>query len=410
MSYVRSDRTIDPDDLVCDFTVEPRGASLAAAAEAIAAESSIGTWTDVAAMSESIRDRLAPAVTRLDETTGQVAIAYPLALFEEGNVPQLLSGVAGNIFGMGALAALRLNDVLLPARYLEGFAGPAVGLAGLRDYFGVRDRPLIGTIVKPKLGLPPDQHAAVAFEAWAGGCDIVKDDENLTNQHFNPFAQRLDATLAAAARAETETGERKLYLPNVTAETEEMLRRSRLVHERGAPAVMVDILTVGWAALQTLRAETRRLGLIIHAHRAFHAAFTRNSRHGMSMLVLAKLARLVGVDLLHIGTGVGKMHGEPAEVRALAETLRSPEGWGAIPPTAPVASGGLQPLHVPALVANLGLDLVIQAGGGIHGHPDGTRAGARAMRQAAEAAAANVPLAEYARRHRELARAMEVWG
>ncbi len=189
-----------------------------------------------------------------------------------------------------------------------------------------------------------------------------------------------------------------------------MVRRTRLVAERGGPAVMVDILTVGWSALQTLRAESGRLGLILHAHRAFHAAFTRDPRHGMSMLVVAKLARLVGVDLLHIGTGVGKMHGAPAEVRTLAETLRAASDWGALRPTMPVASGGLHPLHVPALVANLGTELVIQAGGGVHGHPDGTRAGARAMRQAAEATVAGTSLSEYARTQPELARAMEAWG
>lgn len=409
MSYVRN-RPAREDDLVCEFLVEPRGCTLAEAAEAIAAESSIGTWTDVAAMRADIAERLAPAVTHLDEAAGRIRIAYPFELFESGSIPQLISSVAGNIFGMKQVANLRLCDVELPSAYVTSFPGPIHGLEGVRARLGITGRPLVGTIVKPKVGLSAEEHAAVAYDAWSGGCDVVKDDENLTDQSFNRFEDRLRATLAAVARAEETTNERKLYLPNVTAETEEMIRRTRLAASLGSRAVMVDLLTVGWSAAQTLRNETAQLGLVLHAHRAFHAAFTRNPRHGVAMLVVAKLARLTGVDLLHIGTGIGKMEGPPAEVRTLAETLRSSAGWAELLPVFPVASGGLHALHVPDLVANLGVDIVIQAGGGVHGHPGGTRAGAQAMRQAVEASLQHVPLPEYARDHRALAQAVEAWG
>jgi ribulose-bisphosphate carboxylase large chain len=189
-----------------------------------------------------------------------------------------------------------------------------------------------------------------------------------------------------------------------------MLRRMELAARLGARAIMVDLLTVGWSAAQTLTRAAAEAGLAVHAHRAFHAAFTRDPRHGMAMLVVAKLARLAGVDLLHIGTGVGKMHGAPDEVRSLAEALREHDGWAGLRAVFPVASGGLHPLHIPALVANLGRDVLIQAGGGVHGHPGGTRAGARAMRQAIDAALQGATLADYAPEHRELAQALEVWG
>lgn len=409
MSYVLN-RPRRDDDLVCEFLVVPHGCTLAEAAEAIAAESSIGTWTDVAAMRPEIAERLAPAIVEMDESTGRIRIAYPFDLFEVGSLPQLLSSIAGNIFGMKQIANLRLIDIDLPLAYVRAFAGPGCGLDGIRERLGIQGRPLVGTIIKPKVGLGPAEHAAVAYDAWSGGCDVVKDDENLTDQQFNRFPDRLRATLAALARAEDETAERKLYLPNVTAETGEMVRRAHLAASLGSRAVMVDLLTVGWAAAQTLCEEAAALGLAVHAHRAFHAAFTRNPRHGMTMLVVAKLARLAGVDLLHVGTGVGKMEGAPAEVRAIADSLRTSAGWGDLLAVFPVASGGLHALHIPELVATLGIDIVIQAGGGVHGHPSGTRAGARAMRQAVEAAVHDISLTEYARDHPELAQAVEVWG
>lgn len=409
MNYVRRGRAPLASAIECEFLVDPVG-SLDEAAEAIAAESSIGTWIDVAAMRPEIGERLAPAVTQIDPASGRVRIAYPLDLFEGGNIAQLLSSVAGNIFGMRQLATLRLVDVSFPEPYVASFAGPAFGLDGIRARLGIHGRPLVGTIIKPKLGLDPEGHAGVAYEAWAGGCDVVKDDENLTSQAFNPFDARVRVTFAALARAEDETGERKLYLANVTAETDEMLRRMEFAARLGARAIMVDLLTAGWSAVQTLTRAAAEAGLAVHAHRAFHAAFTRDPRHGMSMLVVAKLARFAGVDLLHIGTGVGKMHGPPEEVRALAEALRSTGGWGGLRPVFPVASGGLHPLHIPALVANLGQDVLIQAGGGVHGHPGGTRAGARALRQAVDATMQGASLPDFAREHLELAQALEVWG
>ncbi|MEM3023092.1 MAG: RuBisCO large subunit C-terminal-like domain-containing protein, partial [Candidatus Bathyarchaeia archaeon] len=162
----------------------------------------------------------------------------------------------------------------------------------------------------------------------------------------------------------------------------------------------------GFAALQTLR--ERDLGLIIHAHRAGHAAMTRNPRHGISMRALAKTLRAVGVDQLHIGAVVGKMSETREEVAGNLEALKGEMGH--LKPVMPVASGGLHPALVPALVGFFGIDVVIQAGGGIHGHPRGTVEGARAMRQAIEAALGGVPLAEYARAHGELRAALEAWG
>lgn len=373
------------------------------AAGAVAAESSIGTWTELTTIKPYV-EKLAAHVFSISGKRAK--IAYPIGLFEPGNMPNILSSVAGNVFGLKTLKNLRLDDIDFPSSLVKSFKGPKFGIEGIRELLKVRDRPLVGTIIKPKLGLETADHAKVAYDAWFGGCDIVKDDENLSSQRFNPFEERLVKTLESRDRAQAETGEKKVYMINVTAETKEMLRRAELVLKQGGEYAMIDILTCGFAGLQTFRNEDFKL--VIHAHRAGHAAFTKNPKHGISMRVLAKVARLIGVDQLHVGTVVGKMFETKEEVAQNCRALKTPEVN--LKPVLPVASGGLYPALVPALIKFFGKDFVIQAGGGIHGHKDGTVAGAKAMRQAVEATLKGLTLEEFAKTHRELKRALETWG
>lgn len=403
-------------DLLCAFRVEPSpGVSLEKACNAVAEESSIGTWTDVAALTIALREELRARVLSMEGA--MAVIAYGSELFEGGNMAQIYSSVAGNIFGMKDLARLRLEAVRFPAVLARTFPGPAWGIEGIREALGVHGRPLVGTIVKPKIGLDPKAQAAVVYEAMAAGCDVVKDDENLTSQDFCPFEARLSACLAAAKRAEDVTGCAKGYIPNVTAPTEVMLRRGGQVAHLGGKFAMVDLVTAGWSGLQSLRGAD--LGLILHGHRAMHAAFTRLPDHGIAMEVMARAARLCGIDQLHVGTSVGKMAGGAEEVRRCAVALTATpaeagqgvagQDWRGFRPAMPIASGGIHPGHVPQLVSLFGKDVILQFGGGIHGHPGGTAAGARAVRQALEAALAGVPLAEFAQGAPDLSAALEKW-
>ncbi len=415
MAYIDPDYDPSNDDVICDYYIDPNGISLEKAAEAVAAESSIGTWTTLTTLDEKTRSSLQARVFDIDTKTQRAKIAYPIDLFELGNMPDILSSVAGNIFGMKAIQNLRLLDIRFPKKIIKSFMGPRFGISGVRKALGIRDRPLVGTIIKPKVGLDYKRHARVAYEAWVGGMDLVKDDENLTSQTFNPFEKRLKETLKMRDKAERETGEKKMYMPNVTAETMEMLRRARFVRDHGGEYAMVDILTCGFSGLQTLREAD--LGLILHAHRAGHAMFTRNKNHGMTMLTLAKITRVIGLDQLHIGTIVGKMEGGKDEVvnikREITEDVVGgqilEQKWYGVKPVFPVSSGGLHPGLVPSLVEYLGRDIIIQAGGGCHGHPDGTLAGATAMRQAVDAVMEGIPLREYSKTHRALYKALEKW-
>ncbi len=355
------------DDLVCLFRVEPNKISIKEAANTIALESSIGTWVDVKTK-KSYANKFGAKVFSIKGNF--VKIAYPSELFEKGNAPNILSSIAGNIFGMKAVRNLRLEDIKIPDKILSSFKGPKFGVNGTRKIMKVYDRPFIGTIIKPKLGLKTRDHARVAYDAWIGGCDIVKDDENLASQSFNVFEERVARTLEKLNQAEEETGEKKAYLANVTAETKEMLKRAQLVEDLGGKFIMVDVITEGFGALQTLREAN--FNLVIHAHRAMHAAFTRNKKHGISMMTIADLVRLIGVDTLHIGTVVGKLEGtlrevseirEEIEAKKVKETkLRLSQDWKKIKPVLAVSSGGLHPGHVPYLIKHLGKNLVIQMG------------------------------------------------
>ena len=411
--FVEDGGTPDEDELVCGFYLKHvDSVEFDWASGAVAAESSIGTWDpSLTTMRDGIRE-MGARVVEMDTDAGDgrndgvARIAYPTELFEPGSIPQILSSVAGNIFGLSEVVNLRLKDVVFPSELVESFAGPALGIGTIRSRVDAEDRPVVGTIVKPKLGLRPDEHAEVAYEGWVGGLDVVKDDENLADMSFNGFDDRVEATLEAKREAEEETGEQKLYFPNITASGDEMKRRADVVLQNGGDYVMVDILTAGWGALHEIRDYVGD-DVGIHGHRAGHAAFTRLPYHGVSMLAVAKFARLCGVDNLHAGAVVGKMEGGRDEVVEIYDFLRSDRG---IKTTIPVASGGLHPGVVGDVVDILGSETVVQAGGGVHGHPDGTRAGGRAMREAAESAGEGVSVEERAEESEALATALEKWG
>lgn len=402
-------------DLICLFRVEPaKSVDIKTASENVALESSTGTWSEVSTEKEYMK-KLAAKVYSIKGN--QVKIAYPGDLFEKGNAPNILSSIAGNVFGMKIVKNLRLEDIKIPSELLNSFHGPKYGIPGIRKMLKIKDRPLLGTIVKPKLGLNTYDHAKVAYEAWINGIDATKDDENLAGQKFNKFEERLARTLEYQDRAEEQTGEKKAYLVNVTAETREMIKRAELVEQLGGKFIMIDVVTEGFGALQTLREADFKMA--IHAHRAMHAAFTRNKKHGISMMVLSDLVRLIGCDSLHIGTVVGKLEGSLKEVSEIEEEIekkvvketnnRLSQDWGKIKPVIAVSSGGLHPGHVPYLMKHLGKDLIIQAGGGIHSHPLGTGGGARAMRQAVNSTLEGIPLKQYAKDHVELRMALEKW-
>ena len=370
------------------------------AAEAIAAEQSTGTWTEVDR--ERLARDLAARVVRAEGTFAY--IAFPKELFEPGNIPQYLSVVAGNLFGLGALKKVRLLDVIFPQSLVKAHRGPRFGIKEARKILGVFDRPLVGTIIKPKVGLSPKDTAEVAGQAVRGGLDLIKDDETLTDQSFCPIDERVEAVMAELSKVEDETGKKAFYAVNVTTGADEILERAEEVIGRGDNMVMVDVLTSGFSAVEVL---SRGVKVPVHVHRTMHGAFTRDRHHGISMVPISRLVRMAGGTNLHTGSYLGKMAGDREENDECRDALR--DDWYGLRPVFPVASGGVHPGKVHPNLEGYGTDCIVQAGGGVHGHPSGTTAGAMAMVQAVEAWVAGVSMEEYARSHKELEAALRFW-
>ncbi|MEI6058750.1 MAG: ribulose-bisphosphate carboxylase [archaeon] len=421
---------------------------LQAAAE-IAAESSTGTNFKVLTETPFSRE-LNALVYQVDLKKSLVWIAYPWRLFDRGgNVQNILTYVVGNVLGMKEIKALKLLDVWFPEAMLEQYDGPSYTLDDMRKYLGVYNRPILGTIIKPKMGLTSSEYAEVCYDFWVGGGDFVKNDEPQANQDFCPYDKMVKYVKQAMDKAVKETGKKKVHSFNVSApDFDEMIRRCELIvnagFEKGSYAFLIDGITAGWMAVQTLR--RRYPGVFIHFHRAGHGAFTRKENPiGFSVLVLSKFARLAGASGIHTGTaGIGKMAGSPKEDITAADSIlnlaakghffsqswaRVPENdkdiielvkedyahhiileedsWRAMKKCCPIISGGLNPtLLKPFIDVMKGVDFITTMGAGCHAHPRGTRAGAAALVQACEAYQKKISIEVYAKTHKELAEAI----
>ena len=418
----------DPDyvpkdtDLLCAFRITPKAPTdMIEAAAAVAAESSTGTWTEV--WSNQLTD-LEFFKARVYDIQGDIAyIAYPMDLFEENSIVNIMSSIVGNVFGMKALSALRLEDMRIPTALVKTYPGPHVGIYDERVWSNKWERPLLGGTVKPKLGLSPKAYSTIIYECLMGGLDTTKDDENMNSKPFSRWQDRFRYAQDAVNRAMAETGEYKGHWHNVTAgSTLESLKRMDYVKERGADMCMFDFITAGFAASADVFAHARELDMIVHCHRAMHAVFTRQHEHGIHMRVVAKWLRLTGGDHMHTGTVVGKLEGSWSETEGLIDLLREryipanpaqgiyfDQDFAGLKNVWPVASGGIHVNHIPDLYRLTGNDAFWLFGGGTHGHPKGSRAGATANRVATEAIASGSTLAEAARNSPELRDAMALW-
>ncbi len=440
--FIRLDYRPKKTDLIVYFRVRiPEWESFKRAIGAVASESSVGTWaaTVTGLKYEHVQKVGAKAYEIKREGNDYwVKIAYPQDHFEYGNMSQILASIAGNVFGMKAVDSLRLQDIKWPKKIMKSFPGPQFGIEGIRKIFKVKERPIMLSVAKPKVGMTTDEHCEIGRQIWMGGLDLLKDDENLSSQKFNLFQNRVKKALQIRDKVERITGEKKSYLINIThSDYKEMERRAKLVANLGWEYIMIDIVTTGFTAVHSIRNLCGDLGLAIHAHRAMHASFTRNPMQGFSMLALAEVVRLLGVDQLHIGTaGIGKLVGGKEEVIEIERHIAEPphmmhekrnhlifnkvkanpklhtldEDWLDMKPVLPVTSGGIHPGIVPPILDRMGIDVAVQIGGGIHGHPGGSYAGAKAMRDSIEAYLDGVSLKEKAKKSPELMQALRLWG
>jgi ribulose-bisphosphate carboxylase large chain len=431
-----ADLSLKEDDLIksgkyilCAYKMKPKaGTGYLEAAAHFAAESSTGTNVEVSTTDEFTKG-VDALVYHIDEATEDMRIAYPLELFDRNVLDgrfmmvSFLTLTIGNNQGMGDIEHAKMIDFHVPPEVIRQFDCPATNIEELWRILGrpVKDGGYIsGTIIKPKLGLRPEPFAKAAYQFWLGG-DFIKNDEPQGNQVFAPIKKTIPLVYDSMKRAMDETGEAKLFSMNITADDyHEMCARADFALETfGTDANKLAFLVDGYVGGPGMVTTARRQypNQFLHYHRAGHGAVTSpSSKRGYTAFVLAKMSRLQGASGIHVGTmGYGKMEGE-GDDKVIAYMIERDEcqgpvyfqKWDGVKATTPIISGGMNALRLPGFFENLGHGNVINtAGGGAYGHLDSPAAGAKSLRQAYECWKAGAEPIQWAKEHKEFARAFE---
>ncbi len=397
----------------------------ARAAEVIAGEQSSGTFVALATETPELKARSGARVETLEilghsntpslpggmtsqrYTQCRLELSWPLEN-TGASLPNLMSTVAGNLFELRQVSGLRLTGLTLPKAFVDAYPGPAFGIAGTRKLTGVKQGPLIGTIIKPSIGLSVEETVQQVRELVAGGIDFIKDDELQADGGRCPFDERVRAVMRVVNEHADRTGKKVMVAFNLTGDLDQMRRRHDLVLAEGGTCVMAVLNSIGLVGLQELR---RHAQLPIHAHRAGWGYLTRSPQLGWDYAPWQQLWRLAGADHMHVN-GLRNKFSEPDEsVIEAARSVLQPVVPGAdMVSTMPVFSSGQTGLQAADTYAAIGCaDLIHTAGGGIFGHPQGVSAGVEALREAWVAAMEGVPLAQHARKHPALQAALGFW-
>jgi len=415
--------------VLCAYKMKPKaGYGYTETAAHFAAESSTGTNVSVSTTDDFTRG-VDAIVYETNEAEELMKIAYPNELFDRNitdgrtMIVSFLTLAIGNNQGMGDVEYAKMHDFYVPDEMLQLYDGPATTISDLWRVLGrpVKDGGfIVGTIIKPKLGLRPKPFADAAYEFWLGG-DFIKNDEPQGNQLFAPMKETIPLVADAMRRAQDETGQAKLFSANITADDPfEIIARGEYILETFAEnanhvAFLIDGYVGGPAAITTARRRFPQQYL--HYHRAGHGAVTSpQAKRGYTAFVLGKMSRLQGASGIHVGTmSFGKMEGEAGDTNIAHMIQRdSADGpyyhqeWLGMNPTTPIISGGMNALRIPGFLDNLGhSNLILTAGGGSYGHVDGPAAGATSLRQAEQCWKEGADPVEFAKQHREFARAFE---
>jgi 2,3-diketo-5-methylthiopentyl-1-phosphate enolase len=401
------------------FTQTPLETDIIKRCLGFATEQTTGTWVDVPGETQELRKEHAAKLVGLfevpDYETGLpsetdvrsfvIRLAFPWVNFGD-SFPMFLSTIPGNIsFGF----PVKLLDVEFPDVLLSKFSGPKFGIEGIRKLLGVTHRPLVNNMIKPCTGFPPEVGADLVYEAAAGGVDIIKDDELLGGSpEFSPLQKRVEMYMKAIEKADAEKGEKTLYTVNITDRVSRLRENALAAIEAGANALMVNYISTGLSALRML-AEDPEINVPILGHATAGGSMIVSPYAGISAhLIMAKFPRIAGADIINDLVPYGKLPILKSKYVRIAQICRGK--LGKIKPIFPNAVAGTFPGNIHEIIADVGNDCILGAGGGIHAHPMGPRAGALAMRQAIDAALEDKPLLEMAKEHKELQAAVDTWG
>jgi ribulose-bisphosphate carboxylase large chain len=416
------------DQVLATYLIETPHA-LDHAAAVIAGEQSSGTFVAIPGETNELKERYGAQVLRIETLDtvaapslpgskpsrstggpveykrGRIVISFPLHNFGP-SLPSLLATVAGNLYELQEVSGLRLEDLELPPAFAQRYPGPAFGIDGTRKLAQVSGRPLIGTIVKPSIGLSKEALCKLVRDLALAGLDFIKDDELQADPPYFPLAERVAAVMAEIERVADATGKKAMYAFNITGDVDHMLRGHDLIRKTGGTCVMININSVGFAALAHVR---RHCELPIHGHRANFGAMSRHPWLGIGFTAYQKVCRLAGVDHLHVGGFNGKFYETNEEVgRSIKDCLTPMYGDYRVMPA--ISSAQWAGSALPIYAATNTIDVVHLAGGGIIAHPGGTAAGVLSMQQGWEAALAGATLEGYAQTHPELRAAIDKFG
>lgn len=412
LTYAFPEVAFDDDYVIATYQAKVKTSNIEKLAMAIADEQTTGTWIKVGADSMEKTRRFGSRLVALYEVPDIgcdyqsdelpmyiIQIAYPMANFST-SMSALMTILFGNISASGMI---RLIDVAFPKKFIAQFQGPKFGVQGMRDVLGVPERPLLNAMIKPNIGWTPDEGADLFYKACKGGVDVIKDDElMLADSAFCPLVERVTKFMAAEKRVFEETGEHSLYAVNVSDETAKVRDNAYRVLEAGGNCLMVNVYTTGFDTLKML-ADDPNINVPILAHVNFAGTMAAPTYTGISApLLVGKITRLAGGDFQINGHPFGKF---PVSYKMFYRSFKFfTQPWWNIKPMMYACSGGTTQLAVEKIIKAVGTDVMLAAGGGVHGHPDGSEAGAKSMRQAIDAAMAGIPVVEYAKTHAELAR------
>jgi 3-oxoisoapionate-4-phosphate decarboxylase len=408
------------------YRIETAG-SIAALAEKIASDQSTGTFVPVPGETPELKARVAAsvaAVRELEPTTtaafpdpqggprqysrGEADVEFPFDAMGT-DLAALMTIAVGGVYSIKGFSGVRIVDMRLPEEFARAHPGPQFGVDGSRSLTGVYGRPIIGTIVKPALGLRPNETAELVRELVEAGVDFIKDDEKLASPAYSTLEERVKAIMPIILDHEQKSGKKVMYAFGIShADPEIMARNQEIVANAGGNAGVVNINSVGFGGFCYLRKRSR---IALHAHRNGWDILTRHPALGMDFRVYQQFWRLLGVDQFQIN-GIGAKYWEPDDsfVRSF-DALTAPLFSTRDCPL-PVVGSGQWGGQAPETFARTGRtqDLLYLCGGGIVSHPGGPAAGVRAVRQAWEAAVEGIPLEIYARDHRELAQSLTKFG
>jgi len=376
-------------------------------AESMALSQTTGSWTPLKHETVEMRKKYCGKI--VDISNSHVKIAFPIDNLDptRGGIPLLLTTTGGNLFDYTLFDNVKLLDLQLPKRYTSSFRGPKHGLEGVRRLLKVDHRPLLGTIVKPNLGLKSADVAEICYEAAYSGIDFIKDDDKNVNPKYCPIEDRVPKVMEKIDKANEEKGGKTLYAVNITSGLDNILEMADLAISCGANCLMVNVLSAGLSSLQAL-SEDPSINVPLHGHLDMIGLFARNPKNGIGVAVISRLARLAGADHLHVGSIGGRLFTEKEDVKRSADILRC--GWNNIRPTLPVCAGGLHPGIFDLNYSLVGNDALYICGGGIHGHPEGISAGVKAMIQAIETCSQHIPFEQALQNFKEFRIAIEKWG